>query len=604
MKTFNFLIIALLIMGLTATPVLADGDAGHESVFLLGVDARALGMGGSYVAVTSGASSVYWNPAGLGLLDKAEVSLLHITLWENTYYDFVGVAYPTLSYGSFGLGAIRLGTSDIIRRDPFNQPGPAFDNSFSEYIFSYGVNFPLLINGGLNFKILNHSLDDRSATGFGLDLGILATPTPFLSWGLNWQDILEPELKLQTTEEKIPSNLKAGIKLSHQFSNQSILAAFDIDKTRGRDVKFHAGGEYGLFETLFLRGGFDKDYATFGVGILYNFLQADYAFKFQNDLGNTHRISLTFRFGRSVSKRKEVQLEADLQRRMQAIETEKKAKAKQFLKEGENFESKQDWLSAYVSYQKTLAWEPENSTALAKADFLRPKIYQTQKEKTEKEINSLLVENYLKVTQEYQDKQDFKPALLLIGQALKLEPQNQKVLSLQRELLKAQNDKILELERKGSESYNKGNYPEAILAWNQILEMDSTHLAAKSNIDLASSKVKTASYLKQGIEFFNSGNFSLAEKQFNLALSVDPKNRVALDYLQQVRARTAKRTTLEDLKKDLEIWKIYQEALSKYQQGKYQEALDLWNEVLKVYPNNQNTLRNIQQAKARLQKSQ
>ncbi len=604
MKALNLLILPILILVLSTTPVLADGDAGHESVFLLGVDARALGMGGSYVAVTSGASSVYWNPAGLGLLDKTEVSLLHITLWENTYYDFVGIAYPTLNFGSFGLGAIRLGTSDIIRRDPFNQPGPAFDNSFSEYIFSYGVNFPLLINGGLNFKLLNHSLDDRSATGFGLDLGILATPTPYFSWGLNWQDIFEPELKLQTAEEKIPSNLKAGIKLSHQFGAQSILAAFDMDKSRGRDVKFHAGGEYGLFETLFLRGGFDRDYATLGLGIFYSFIQADYAFKFQNDLGNTHRVSLTFRFGTSLSKRREVQLEKELQQGVQALATEKKNKVKQFLKEGENFESKQDWLKAFVGYQKALAWDPENSVALAKADYLNQKVYQVQKGRTEKEINSLLVENYLKIVQEYQDKQEFKPAILLIQQALKLEPQNQKVLNLQSQIVKSQNEKILELERKGSESYNKGNYPEAILAWNQILEIDSTHLAAKSNINLASSKIKTTSYLKQGIEYFNSGNFSLAEKQLNLALSIDPKDRVALDYLQQVRARTAKKTTLEDLKKDAEIWKIYQEALNKYQQGKYQEALDLWNEVLKVYPNNQNTLRNIQQAKARLQKSQ
>ncbi|OGC79474.1 MAG: hypothetical protein A2145_00375 [candidate division Zixibacteria bacterium RBG_16_40_9] len=471
-------------------------------------------------------------------------------------------------------------------------------------MLSYGVSFPLLLKGGLNFKILNHNLEDRSATGFGLDLGILATPTDYFSWGLNWQDIMEPELKLQTTEEKIPSNLKAGIKLSHQFSNQSILAAFDIDKTRGRDVKFHAGGEYGLFETLFLRGGFDRDYATLGLGIFYNFIQADYAFKFQNDLGNTHRVSLTFRFGTSVSKRREVQLEKELQQGRQAIATEKKNKVKQFLKEAESFESKQDWLKAFVGYQKALAWDPENSAALGKADYLNQKIYQTQKEKTEKEINSFLVENYLKIAQEYQDKQEFKPAILLIQQALKLEPQNQKALSLQRQLLKSQYDKILELERKGSESYNKGNYPEAILAWNQILDIDSTHLAATFNINLASNKIKTASHLKQGIEYFNSGDYSLAEKQLNLVLSLDPKDRVALDYLQKVRARTAKRTTLEDLKKDAEIWKIYQEALNKYQQGKYQEALDLWNEVLKVYPNNQNTLRNIQQAKARLQKSQ
>jgi len=602
MNTAKLIILIIIILAIASSSIFAEGDAGRGSIFLLGVDARALGMGGAYVAVTSGASSVYWNPAGLGLLDKTEVSLLHITLWEDTYYDFVGVAYPTLNFGSFGLGAIRLGTTDIIRRDIFNQPGPSFDNSFSQYTLSYGVAFPLFLKGGLNFKILNHNLDNRTATGFGLDLGILATPTNYFSWGFNWQDIIEPELKLQTTGENIPSNLKAGIKFSHQFSNQSILAAFDIDKTRGRDIKIHAGGEYGLFETLFLRGGFDRDYATLGLGIFYNFVQADYAFKFQNDLGNTHRVSLTFKFGTSVSKKREEQLEKELQQRTQAIQTEKENKVKQFLKEGENFEFKQDWFKAFISYQKTLAWDPENSVALTKVDYLNQKIYQADKEKTEEEINSFLADDYLKVAQEYQNRQEFKPASILIQQALKLEPQNPKALSLQSQIKKSQSDKILELEQKGVDSYNKGNYPEAILAWNQILNIDSTHQSAKSNISLASGKIKIASFLKQGIEYFNSGDYSMAEKQLNLALTIEPQDQTAQEYLQRVRARTAKRTTLEDLKKDTEIWKIYQEGLSQYQQGNYQEALDLWNEVLKVYPNNENTLRNIQQARARLQK--
>lgn len=602
MKTLKSIILTILIFTISGSPILADGDAGQGSVFLLGVDARALGMGGAYVAVTSGASSVYWNPAGLGLLDKTEVSLLHITLWEDTYYDFVGVAYPTLNFGSFGLGAIRLGTTDIIRRDIFNQPGPSFDNSFSQYTLSYGVAFPLFLKGGLNFKILNHNLDNRTATGFGLDLGILATPTNYFSWGFNWQDIIEPKLKLQTTEENVSSNIKAGIKLSHQFSNQSILVAFDIDKTRRRDIKIHAGGEYGLFETLFLRGGFDRDYATLGLGIFYNFIQADYAFKFQNDLGNTHRVSLTFKFGTSVSKRREVQLERELQGKTQALESEKRNKVKQFLKEGENFEFKKDWFKAFISYQKTLAWDPENSRALAKVDYLNQKIYQAEQPKTEQDINSFLVDNYLKLAQEYHNKQEFKPAALLIQQAIKLEPQNPKALNLQNQIKKSQSDKILELERKGVQSYNHGDYPEAILAWNQILELDSTRLAAKYNINLASGKIKLASYLKQGIEYFNSGDFSMAEKQLNLALSIDPKDQTTQEYLQKVRARTAKKTTLEDLKKDSEIWKIYQEGLSQYQQGNYEEAIELWNEVLKVYPNNENTLRNIQQARARLQK--
>lgn len=109
--------LSLFFLLLLAKPALSGPEAGRENLFLLGVDARALGMGGAYVSVTDGASSVYWNPAGLALLDKGEASLMHVSLWENTIYDFAALAYPTLDFGSFAIGAIRLGTIDVPKRD-------------------------------------------------------------------------------------------------------------------------------------------------------------------------------------------------------------------------------------------------------------------------------------------------------------------------------------------------------------------------------------------------------------------------------------------------------------------------------------------------------
>jgi len=65
------LIITLISLGLLCAPlVLAAkpfGKTGTAALqFLkLGVDARAIGMGEAYTAVSDDISSVYWNPAGL-----------------------------------------------------------------------------------------------------------------------------------------------------------------------------------------------------------------------------------------------------------------------------------------------------------------------------------------------------------------------------------------------------------------------------------------------------------------------------------------------------------------------------------------------------------
>src|SRR4030066_1771694 len=133
---------------------LCGPEAGRENLFLLGVDARALGMGGAYVSVTDGASSVFWNPAGLALLNRGEATFMHISLWEETVYDFLGLAYPTLEIGSMGVGAFRLGSTNIPKTDA-NNPGVqigTFDNTQSLYIFSVASSFPLYTKGGLSFK--------------------------------------------------------------------------------------------------------------------------------------------------------------------------------------------------------------------------------------------------------------------------------------------------------------------------------------------------------------------------------------------------------------------------------------------------------------------
>ena len=55
---------AALLLVLSAV-VLADG-IGAFSAFKNGIGARALAMGGAFVAVADDATAVCWNPAGLG----------------------------------------------------------------------------------------------------------------------------------------------------------------------------------------------------------------------------------------------------------------------------------------------------------------------------------------------------------------------------------------------------------------------------------------------------------------------------------------------------------------------------------------------------------
>ena len=103
-----FLLFALVICSCVSG---ADKYAGE---FLsLGAGARPLGMGGSFVAVADDATATYWNPAGLGGLDRTEITFMHAGIFGLDSYDFINYVQPLGGVGAFGVSWIRLGIDDI-----------------------------------------------------------------------------------------------------------------------------------------------------------------------------------------------------------------------------------------------------------------------------------------------------------------------------------------------------------------------------------------------------------------------------------------------------------------------------------------------------------
>jgi hypothetical protein len=85
----------------------------YAAAFLdTGVGARALAMGGAFVAVADDATAAYWNPAGLAQLGSREFTLMHAGQWGNVVKrDFLNAALP--GDESYGVSLYRVGVEDI-----------------------------------------------------------------------------------------------------------------------------------------------------------------------------------------------------------------------------------------------------------------------------------------------------------------------------------------------------------------------------------------------------------------------------------------------------------------------------------------------------------
>src|SRR2546426_7784947 len=100
---------ALLVAVLAAAPParaqfsLGQQRAGTSSgTFLrIGVGARAIGLGESFVAVANDPSAIYWNPAGLASLQRQELLLSHVEWPADIRYEHAAWVLPVQRLGRF-----------------------------------------------------------------------------------------------------------------------------------------------------------------------------------------------------------------------------------------------------------------------------------------------------------------------------------------------------------------------------------------------------------------------------------------------------------------------------------------------------------------------
>ena len=326
-------VVFVLLLGQSFT----DAATKYAGEFLtLGVGARPLGMGGSFVAISDDATATYWNPAGLGHLSHSEVSFMHSSLGDLNSYDFINYVQSFGMDTSVGLSWLRVGVDDIPITSlpiPSGGVGPdnrpeiehTFSNTDNAFILSYGTRIgpeAWRLYAGGNVKVIYIStLRNFNAIGFGGDVGILWQSTQNkanqLSIGVMAQDFFKTKLYWNTPPDEpgqasntdtIDPNFKIGFSyvIDAAALNSQLLLTVDTDSLYSFEM--HYGAEYVFAKLLALRIGLQERKGvtttrlmTAGAGLKLSFLtgaafSVDYAYLGNEELGASNRISLMTRF--------------------------------------------------------------------------------------------------------------------------------------------------------------------------------------------------------------------------------------------------------------------------------------------------------------------
>lgn len=281
-----------------------------------GIGARTVGLGGAFASIADDPYAIAFNPGGLAFMERPAVAF--------DYADLFGLGLLKQSYfaGTLPLGrhVHSIAFQNLsVGFDPFPQ-----ELTESTFFYSYARAMGRL-GVGVVGKYFNLSSDfaQGSASGAGLDVGILYRPSDALAFGASVRD-LASTLKFATgTRESIPQLIRFG--LSYRPSERWLVAA-DVAGEKGelfKELRF--GTEYWILtgdrttvnprrsifrereEDLFalaVRGGmevelFDEGDVTPALGLSAGFegLRFDYAFVFDTkELGETNRFSLVYAF--------------------------------------------------------------------------------------------------------------------------------------------------------------------------------------------------------------------------------------------------------------------------------------------------------------------
>ena len=298
-------ILLLSMLALFMIEPLYAGDASSTGMAFLknGGDAASTAMGGAAVSNTSGASAIYWNPAGLVNNKSSEAIFSHQEWLAGSINQQLGITFPGNKI-SIGLGAAFSGVSDIERRDerPTVEPLGYFSANSVALSLSAAKVQGKDIQIGVTLKLLYEKIFTYSANGFAVDLGIKKQ--------LEFHDIsaavvvkdLGGMSSLNVESTQLPARITGGISGDFlPFSSSLFRWSLDAGKYFDSSAFLRFGGELALNESLNFRAGYRKNsekssgYSA-GFGINRQRYRFDYAYlPFDFDLSDTHQIS--FRIG-------------------------------------------------------------------------------------------------------------------------------------------------------------------------------------------------------------------------------------------------------------------------------------------------------------------
>lgn len=290
----------------------------------LGADARAEGMGEAARSVTEDANAVYWNPAGLASLDYRHATATHGLYYQSIFYDYLAYAQPVRpvlsdrrerelrsndEYGAFGVGLLYLNAGQISAVDNTGAPtGESFTPQDAAVMAAWGAPVTENFDVGVGGKYISERIKESAETAAfdaGARLHFYLGDVPYVM-SATVQNV-GGRLRFIESGDELPLTFALGNSVR---IGKGLTLAADIVAPKDGAVYPAVGGEYRYSYdsevSVAMRLGYDGRTTdaqldgftglTLGAGFTYARFGFDYAWAPFGVLGDTNRLSISYRF--------------------------------------------------------------------------------------------------------------------------------------------------------------------------------------------------------------------------------------------------------------------------------------------------------------------
>lgn len=228
--------------------------------------ARPLGMA-AFSAVADDINAICWNPAGLSLLQNQEITTVYSPLYgfdSEINQSYLAYAYPTGRWGTLGINLSYLNYGDMGWRDEQGNDLGNFSRTDYSVYASYGVRMidSLCLGASIGATSVNMSSAGDSATGMGVDLGLLYTIASRASFGLYLENIGGVSA---SDREIARQKVRTGTAFSIiNRPGMGLVAAVDLEEQQGKLDTLYSGVEWSIFSpsSFFIKRKIQERYVT------------------------------------------------------------------------------------------------------------------------------------------------------------------------------------------------------------------------------------------------------------------------------------------------------------------------------------------------------